>query len=95
MPNEKKFNPKRDSKGHFLPGQGGRPKGAVSCDKSIAIRAIFKLFGKPSNQKLFKQKLQETFEADPLVFYKNFIEPLQDSSSITDDDKELIIRIGK
>lgn len=35
--------PLRDEKGHFLPGNGGKPKGAISQKKRAAAEAIKKI----------------------------------------------------
>ena len=86
----------RDTKGRYKKGEApGKPKGAVTTDKGIAIKAIFQMFSESENQKIFNEKLQEAFKKNPLAFYKTFIEPLQIDTTTPEDTNEIIIRVGK
>lgn len=65
---------KRESNGKFKKGWGGgpgRPKGS----RSIAVEIIFKLFHEQAEK--FEEKMRIRAEEDPIVFYQDFVEPLQ------------------
>jgi hypothetical protein len=56
----------------------GKPKGAVSTDRSIAIKALFQLF--TENINLFKTALLEKYKKDPIKFWEEYIRPFQPSN---------------
>ena len=68
-----------------LPGTGGR---------RAAIEAIDALMGDEDNLALFRERLQEEFEKDPLHFYNEFVIPLVPKTHMIQDNTDKGIQIN-
>lgn len=70
--------------GQFKNGKDSRRcmTGRKKCGRSQAIELVDEICGRTKNLKILKKKLQEVFNADPVLFFHEIIVPLRPKEAV-------------